>query len=131
MALRAKRLVILNRHIAMFQQEPEGRRLAGVQSMLFRQHVGPNSSLAAFAYLIHLCRQPLHEVLEPAGQVHALVAHPLNGSVESQPVAVIELADREQTLEVLAGPVQTESGQEPRGPAVAIHERMEDRKSVV
>ena len=49
--------------------------------------------------LAHLGGQSDHEVLDPASQVHAALTHALQGCVESGPVAIVKLAQREQAFE--------------------------------
>jgi len=53
------------------------------------------------------------------------VPNALQRRIEARSIAVVVLADREQPLEVVAGPIQAERGQQSRGAAIAVHERMD------
>ena len=85
MALGAEYFVIPDRHLAVFQKEPESGHLSGVQAMLLLQHIGLDRPLATLGHLIHLSRQPLDEEVEPAGQVHPLFPYALQRRVEIRP----------------------------------------------
>src|SRR5262249_60256700 len=71
------------------------------------------------------CGKAIDKIIEPTSQVHLMLSHPLQRRVETSSVAVIILTDREQPLEIVASPIQAKRRQQPRGPAIAVHKRMD------
>lgn len=69
-------------------------------------HSPPAAESAPLLDFVHLCGKPRCEVVQPAGQVHAVVADTLDGGVECGAIPVVELADREQVLEIVAGSIK-------------------------
>ena len=104
---------------------PDRKHLARVEAVLASDHVAANRDAAAHRDLLHLSREPLHEELQPSGEVHAALANTLERRVEGRADAVVELADREEPLEVVTRAIETESGEKARRAAVAIHERVD------
>jgi hypothetical protein len=69
---RAECIEILDGQLAVLNEVAECLSLALIQGVPFHQHVAADDLLAAFAQLDHLGFQAGDEVIEPAGQVHAL-----------------------------------------------------------
>jgi len=99
-------LEILDGQAAVLQDVAEGLGLAVRKSVRFDEHVPTNSLLAALPHLGKLGGQPLDEVFQPTGQVHSALADTLDGPVEGGPVPIVILANREQSFEIISGPVK-------------------------
>jgi hypothetical protein len=82
-------------------------------------------ALSPLLHLGELRRQTFHEELEPCGEIHLPLSPTLQCAVEAAAVAVIELAERKQALEVVARAVKAERGEESRCPPVPVDERMD------
>src|SRR5664280_2619562 len=73
-------------------------------------------------YFLHLCGQTAHVILEPAGHVHVMTTHTLQGSIVCRGIPVIEFAEGEQALEVVVSTIHHQRGQQPSCAAIAIDE---------
>src|SRR5438445_10318153 len=93
--------------------------------MLAHEYVAPDGDRPARLDLLQLGGQPADEVLQPAGEVHLLLPHALDRPVEGAAVSVVELAQREETLEVVAGAIEAKRREQARSAAVAVHEGMD------
>ncbi len=95
-------LDLLHAERAALQKCLDHHRLPFIQPMLAHEHVAPDHPFPALPDLVHLGRKPVHEILNPVGQVHPLLACTLDGAIESRTITIVELAEREQSLEVVA-----------------------------
>src|SRR5437667_454801 len=77
-------------------------RLAAVQPIRAANNISPDGGGASRLDLLQLGGQPADEVLQPAGEVHLLLPHALDRPVEVAAVSIVELAQREEALEVVA-----------------------------
>src|SRR5664280_29861 len=73
-------------------------------------------------YFLHLCGQTAHVIFEPAGHIHVVFTHTLQGSKVCRGLPVIEFAHGEQALEVVVSTIHHERGQQPGCAAIAIDE---------
>src|SRR2546426_6394569 len=90
--------------------------------MLAHEYVAPDGDGPARLDLIQLGGQPADEVLQPDGEVHLLFTHALDRLVEGAAVSIVELAQREEALEVVACAIEAKGREQARGAAVAVHE---------
>jgi hypothetical protein len=70
-----------------------------------------------------LGREPAHEELEPARQIEVSLANALDRAVEGAAVAVVELAEREQALEVVACAIEVQRREQSRRAPVSVDEK--------
>lgn len=96
-----KLLKILDGQASVFQDESQRGSLARAEAMLLNQHITDDDSFAALFDFIELCGQAIDEEVQPAGEVHALIANALDGRIKCWVVAVVVFADCEQSLEVV------------------------------
>ena len=89
--------------------------------MLPSHNIRLNYPFAFLPHLVHLNCEAFDEVIEPTGQANPLLAHALDGRIESCTVAVIVFTDREQPFEVVTRPVERKRGQQARGAPIAIY----------
>src|SRR5437867_2174261 len=94
--------------------------------MLAHEYVAPDGDGPARLDLIQLGGQPADEVLQPAREFH-LLPHALDRPVEGATVSIVELAKREQALEVVACAIEAKGREQARGAAVAVHEGVDER----
>jgi len=123
--VRAQGFEILDTHCFVLEEVPKRLRLSLVEAVLLDEDVATDDLLASVAHLGHLGLKSGDEILEPTGHVHPVFTHALDRPVEGRSVAVVVFADSEQPLEVVPGFVKAEGGEETRGAAVAIQERVD------
>lgn len=78
-----KRLEDLNVQFALLQQIVQRHFLPFIQPMLQHQHIGLNSLPATFLDFFQLRRQSRNKIVQPAGRVHAMLAHTLYRHVDA------------------------------------------------
>lgn len=96
-----------------------------VEPVLTRDDVPANHPLALRLHLHHLRGQTPDEEFEPPRQIHVPLAHALERRIEGRPIPVVELAQREEPLEVVARAIEAERREEPRRPPVSVDEGMD------
>ena len=97
-------------------------RLTLCQAVFPDEEIAANRALSTVADLDKLGGQALDEVLQPPCHVHAVGANALDRPIEGGPIAIVVLADGEQPLEVVPGPIEAERGEQSRRAAIAVEE---------
>jgi hypothetical protein len=121
----AKFFKILHAQFALFKQVADGQYLPEIQVILASNDIAADYSLASIGDFLHLRCQALHEELQPTGQIHIFLTNALKSTIERASIAVVILAEREQSFDVVAGPVQAKRRQQAGRPPIAIEKRMD------
>ncbi len=117
-------LEILDGQFSILHQEHEEPLLPVIQSMLAHEQINLDHLRAALLDFVHLRGKACREVVQPDGQIHAVVADALDGGIECGAILVVELADREQVFEIVAGTIETKRREQPRCTPIAIDKWM-------